>query len=129
MIKWMVCILLVICCGGCGGEVTEEAQQEIHTVKAAEETDGRTQEERAAVIKERLKGLDEVTGTAVVVEGRTAIIGLRLKNTVEQNEIGAVKKEAEALARGADVSAEHIAVTVNGYVVSLIEETERKRAA
>ena len=80
------------------------------------------------VIKARLKQIDEVIGTAVVVEGHTAIIGLRLEENLEQNEIDAVKKEADAAAREADVSVESTSITTNSYIVSLIEDMERKRA-
>ena len=58
----------------------------------------------------------------------TAIIGLRLEENLEQNEIDAVKKEADAAAREADVSVESTSITTNSYIVSLIEDMERKRA-
>ena len=124
---WLVLVLMV-CCSGCKAEVTEEAQQKIHFVKADLEIGDRTPEERAMIIKTRLKQIDEVTGTAVVVEGHTAIIGLRLEDGMEQNEIDRVKKDADALAKGVDVSIENTAVTTNSYIVSLIEDAERKRA-
>ena len=124
---WLVLVLMV-CCSGCKAKMTEEAQQKIHFVKAEQEVGDRTPEERAMIIKTRLKQIDEVTGTAVVVEGHTAIIGLRLEDGMEQNEIDRVKKDADALAKGADVSIENTAVTTNSYIVSLIEDAERKRA-
>ena len=79
-------------------------------------------------IKTRLKQIDEIIGTAVVVEGHTAIIGLRLEENMEQNEIDAVKKEADAAARAADVSVESTSITTNTYIVSMIEDMERRRA-
>lgn len=126
--KIAVIFLMVFFCVGCRAEMTEEAQQKIHFVKAELEVGDRTPEERALVIKTRLKQIDAVTGTAVVVEGHTAIIGLRLEDGLEQNEIDSVKREADALAKGAEVSIENTSVTTNSYIVSLIEETERKRA-
>lgn len=126
--KIAVIFLMVFFCVGCRAEMTEEAQQKIHFVKAELEVGDRTPEERALVIKTRLKQIDAVTGTAVVVEGHTAIIGLRLEEGLEQNEIDSVKREADALAKGAEVSIENTSVTTNSYIVSLIEETERKRA-
>ena len=63
-----------------------------------------------------------------MVEGRTAIIGLRLKNGMEQNEIDAVKRKADVLTRSAEVDIEHTSVTANDYLVGLIEEMERKRS-
>ena len=128
MRKWTLIFLLLMLCTGCKAEMTEEAQQKIHFVKAEQEIGDRTPEERVLIIKNRLNQIDEVTGTAVVVEGHTAIIGLRLEEEMEQNEISAVKKEADILAKEAGVSVENTSVTVNTYIVSMIEEMERKRA-
>lgn len=128
MRKMIVVFLVMVLGTGCKAEMTEEAQQKIHFVKADLEVGDRTPEERAMIIKTRLKQIDAVIGTAVVVEGHTAIIGLRLEENMEQNEIASVKKEADALAKGADVSIESTSITTNSYIVSLIEDMERKRA-
>ena len=128
MRKWFMMILILAVCVGCRAEMTEKAQQKIHFVKAEQEIGDRTPEERGMIIKSRLKQLDECIGTAVVVEGRTAIIGLRLQDGMEQNEIDAVKRKADALAKEADVSIKNTSVTTNSYIVSMIEEMERKRA-
>ena len=128
MRKWFMMILILAVCVGCRAEMTEKAQQKIHFVKAEQEIGDRTPEERGMIIKNRLKQLDRCIGTAVVVEGRTAIIGLRLQDSMEQNEIDAVKRKADALAKEADVSIENTSVTTNSYIVSMIEEMERKRA-
>ena len=127
MRKTGVIFLMLFLCVGCKAEMTEEAQQKIHFVKAEEEIGDRTPEERALIIKNRLKQIEEIEGTAVVVEGRTAIIGLRLKNDMEQNEVDAVKRKADVLARSAEVEIENTSVTVNEYLIGLIEEMERKR--
>jgi len=126
--KRVVFFLLLVFCTGCGAEMTEEDISKAHFVKAKWEVGDKTPEERAMVIKTRLKQIDEVIGTAVVVEGHTAIIGLRLEENLEQNEIDAVKKEADAAAREADVSVESTSITTNSYIVSLIEDMERRRA-
>ena len=123
-----VLVLLMVFCTGCKAEMTEEAQQKIHFVKAGQEIGDRTPEERALVIKTRLKEIDEIIGTAVVVEGHTAIIGLRLEENLEQNEIDSVKKEADNAAKNADVYIDHTSVTTNSYIVSMIEDMERRRA-
>lgn len=128
MKNWMVYFLIMVICTGCKAEMTEEAQQKMHFVKAELEVGDRTPEERALIIKTRLKQIDAVIGTAVVVEGHTAIIGLRLEDGMEQNVIDSVKREAEALVKAADVSVENTSITVNSYIVSLIEDMERKRA-
>ena len=123
-----VIFLVLFLCVGCKAEMTEEPQQKIHFVKAEEEIGDRTPEERAMILKNRLKQIEEVAGTAVVVEGKTAIIGLRLKNAMEQNEVDAVKRKADVLTRSAEVDIEHTSVTANDYLVGLIEEMERKRS-
>lgn len=128
MKKIMLVILILLFCGGCKVELTEKDQQKLYFVKAETEVADKTPEERAMTIKNRLKQIKEIVGTAVVVEGHTAIIGLRLKEGLEQNEISAVKKEVDLAARGADVSVESTSVTTNDYIVSMIEEMERKRA-
>ena len=127
MRKTGVIFLILFLCTGCKAEMTEEPQQKLHFVKAEEEIGDRTPEERALIIKGRLRQIEGIEGTAVVVEGRTAIIGLRLKNDMEQNEVDAVKRKADVLARSAEVDIENTSVTANEYLIGLIEEMERKR--
>jgi len=127
MKKWIVFGLLLFLTG-CRVEMTEESQQQLHFVKAEQEVGDKTPEERALTVKMRLDQIDGIVGTAVVVEGRTAIIGLRLEGGMKQNEIDSVKREADAAAKAAGVSIESTSVTANSYIVSLIEEMERKRA-
>ena len=128
MKKLVISFLVMAFCTGCGARVTDGDLSKVHFVKAELEVGDRTPEERALIIKDRLKQISGVIGTAVVVEGHTAIIGLRLEENMEQNEISAVKREAEALVKGAEVSIETTSITTNGYIVSLIEDMERKRA-
>ena len=128
MRKTAIIFLILFLCVGCKAEMTEEPQQKIHFVKAEEEVGDRTPEERAMILKNRLKQIAEAEGTAVVVEGKTAIIGLRLKDSMEQNAVDTVRRRAEALAKSAEVDIENVSVTANGYLVGLIEEMERKRA-
>ena len=123
-----VIFLILFLCVGCKAEMTEEPQQKIHFVKAEEEIGDRTPGERTMILKNRLKQIEEVAGTAVVVEGKTAIIGLRLKKDMEQNAIEAVKRKADVLTRSAEADIEHTSVTANEYLVGLIEEMERKRS-
>ena len=123
-----VIFLVLFLCVGCKAEMTEEPQQKIHFVKAEEEIGDRTPEERAMILKNRLKQMGEVMGTAVIVEGKTAIIGLRMKKDMEQKEVDAVKRKVDALVKSAEVDIENTSVTANDYLVGLIEEMERKRA-
>jgi len=128
MKRMAVFFLMVFFCGGCRADMTDEAQQKIHFVKAEQEIGDRTPEERALILKNRLMQAEGIIGTAVVVEGHTAIIGLRLAEDLEQKETDAVKREAELVAQSAGVEIENVSVTTNGYLVGLIEEMERKRA-
>ena len=113
---------------GCGADLTEKDLSELHFVKAERMIGEKTPEERALSIKNKLAQMEEIIGTAVVVEGHTAIIGLRLESSVEQNRLAAVKQEAEDAAKAADDYLETVSVTTNTYIVSLIEEMERSRA-
>ena len=127
MKKWIVFGLLLFLTG-CRVEMTEESQQQLHFVKAEQEVGDKTPEERALAIKMRLDQIEGIIGAAVVVEGRTAIIGLRMQKGMEQNEMDAVKRKADAAAMEAEVSIESTSITTNSYIVSLIEDLERKRA-
>ncbi|MBQ7083803.1 MAG: YhcN/YlaJ family sporulation lipoprotein [Anaerotignum sp.] len=127
MKKWIVFGMLLFLTG-CRAEMTEESQQQLHFVKAEQEVGDKTPEERALAIKMRLDQIEGVIGTAVVVEGHTAIIGLRMQKGMEQNEMDAVKRKADAAAMEAEASIESTSITTNSYIVSLIEDLERKRA-
>lgn len=119
---------VVFFCTGCSAKLTEEDLAELHFVKADALVGEKSPEERAWAIKNRLQQIDEIVGTAVIVEGHTAIIGLRLKENVEQNAYPHVKQKTDAAARAADASIETTSITMNTYIVSMIEEMERSRA-
>lgn len=112
---------------GCGVQVTENNLSQLHSVQGAMEIGDKTPQERAEQIKRRLYRLEKITGCSVVVEGHTAIIGLRLEKDLEQNQISAVKRSASEAAKGAECMIESTSVTTNPYIVTLIEEMERKR--
>ena len=126
--KKLVVILMMLFCAGCGAEMTEENLFQVHFVKGEKEIGDRTPEERAMAIKSRLEQIEGVIGTAVVVEGHTAIIGLRLEDGLGQERIDAIKTEADRLSKHAEVQIESTSVTTNSYIVPMIEEMERQRA-
>lgn len=128
MKKWAVLCLLLMFSAGCGAEMTEGDGQKQYFLKTEQAVAESTLRERAGAIKDRLQQIEGVSSTAVVVEGHTAIIGLRLEEGVEQMTADRVKQEAEAAAKGAAVSVERVSVTANSYIVGMIEEMERKRA-
>lgn len=122
-------LLLLLAMGlftGC--EITENNLSQLHSVQGAMELGDKTPQERAEAIKQRLYRLEKIKGCSVVVEGHTAIIGLRTERDLEQNQISAVKRSAAEAAKGADCLIDSTSVTANPYIVSLIEEMERKRA-
>ncbi len=128
MKKWAIIAVGLMFLVGCGAEVTENNLSKLHFVKAEEEMGDKTPEERALAIKRQLSLIEEVIGNAVVVEGHTAIIGLRLKEEMEQKAMVRVKKEADLAAREADEYIENTSITMNSRIVALIEEMERRRA-
>ncbi len=131
MRKWVFLMgtLLLVFLTGCKAEMTENNLSHLHFVKYEEIEGDKTQEERATAIKRRLSQIEEISGSAVVVEGHTAIIGLRMKEEMEQTVLSRVKKEADTAAREADEYIESTSITMNSRIVALIEEMERKRAA
>lgn len=123
----LLLLLAAAFCAGCRAEATENNLSQLHFVKYDDMMGDKTQEERAAAIKRRLGQLDGVTGSAVVVEGHTAIIGLRTERE-GQEALGRIRREADAAAKDADEYIESTSITTNGKIVVMIEEMERKRA-
>lgn len=123
--------LLILAMGtlaGCSADMTEKNLNHLHFVKASEEMGDKTSAERAYTIKQRLGQMEELSGSAVVVEGHTAIIGLRFRESMEQNALTAVKKEADRAAKEADEYIKSTSITMNPYIVALIEDMEKQRA-
>lgn len=124
---WIL-MLATVFFSGCSAKVTENNLAGIHFVKADEKLGEKTGEERAQSIKAMLRQMQGVVGNAVVVEGHTAIIGLRLEEGMEAD-AGRLRTEADLAAREADEYIDSTSITTNGRIVSLIEEMERKRAS
>lgn len=124
----LILFFMAVLLSGCRAEATENNLSQLHFIKYDDMVGEKTPEERAVAIKRRIYQIDEVTGCAVVVEGHTAIIGLRLEENMEQNNMSRVKKEADSAAKEADEFIESTSITMNSYIVSLIEDMEQKRA-
>lgn len=120
-------VMLMLFCTGCRAEATENNLSQLHFVKVDDMVGDKSQEERAAAIKKRLGQMEGIIGSAVVVEGHTAIIGLRTEATAQET-LGLMRREADAAAKDADEYIENTSITTNGRIVALIEEMERKRA-
>jgi len=112
-------LLAIFVLSGCRATVTENNLSGIHLVKANEKLGEKTQAERAQSIKALLHNINGITGNAVIVEGHTAIIGLRLEEGMES--------DATRLRKEADKYINNTSITTNVNIVSLIEEMERKR--
>lgn len=124
---WAVMAYMVIFCG-CSAKATENNLSGIHFVQAEEKLGDKTPKERAQSIKGSLRQIEGISGNAVVVEGHTAIIGLRLAEGMEK-ESARLTKAAEDAARAADEYIQSTSVTTNGRIVALIEEMEHGREA
>ncbi|MCQ4935621.1 MULTISPECIES: YhcN/YlaJ family sporulation lipoprotein [Anaerotignum] len=121
-----IMLLAIVVLSGCRGTVTENNLSGVHLVKANEKLGEKSQAERAQSIKALLHNINGITGNAVVVEGHTAIIGLRLEEGME-SDATRLRKEADNVAREADEFINNTSITTNANIVSLIEEMERKR--
>lgn len=124
----MAGIFLLIFCGGCGAAPVQNHLQKALTAEDREMVGGKSQAERAEEIKSFLGRIDGITGSAVVVEGHTAIIGLRVDG-VTQAQAQEIMKEAEYTAIAFGTEIENVSVTVTDTLVSLIEAEEKERSA
>ena len=126
--KLWVLALAVLAFSGCSATATQNNLSRINFVKANSQMGDKTPEERAESIKKFLHQINGLKGNAVIVEGHTAIIGLRLEKGME-DDITRLSREAYTAARQADEYIDNTSITTNERIVSLIEEMERKRAS
>ncbi|WP_352399617.1 YhcN/YlaJ family sporulation lipoprotein [Anaerotignum sp.] len=123
---WFIIFATLMFCG-CSATATENNLSGVHFIKADDKLGDKTPEERATSIKSMLHKINGISGNAVVVEGHTAIIGLRLEDGMK-NEATRLSREADNAAREADEYINSTSITTNERIVSLIEDMERKRA-
>ncbi len=114
---------LLFFCGGCQMEGAENNMYGIIT-DSRQESNGK----RAERIKEELGKMKDLSGSAVLVEGHTAIIGLRLEKA-DKKQIKAMMTEAEQRAKTADAEIQNVSVTIEESLVRRIEKEERKQQA
>lgn len=125
-----VMIILVFCfllCG-CSGRGIQNDLSQLRIAQGQELTNGESNAERAMEIKENIMKLQELQGAAVVVEGNTALIGLRVKDEWTGDSMR-IKKEAGNLAKEADESIESASVTTSDSITKMIENMEQKRSS
>lgn len=117
-------IFSIFCCGillaGCQSKTLENNLSQIRIAKAAELEEGKTKTERAKEIEQNILKIEEIQKAAVVIEGKTALIGLRIKKDSKKNVID-LKAEADILAREADKNIDSTAITANENITTMIE--------
>lgn len=118
-------ISLSLC--GCAAD-TRALENNLFEIRAAEteKVEGRSSSERAQNVKENIMKIQELDGASVVIEGRTALIGLRIKEN-NTKDIEKIKKEASRLAKEADTNIVSTSITSNEEITSMIEDMERER--
>ena len=120
----------IFCCGmiltGCRSNTLENNLSQIRIARAAELEQGKTKSERAKEIKQNILQLKEIQQAALIIEGETALIGLRLKED-SQKDVVRLKSEADILAKEADENIDGTAITANENITAMIEKMEKER--
>ena len=111
---------------GCRSNTLENNLSQIRIARAAELEQGKTKSERAKEIKQNILQLEEIQQAAVIIEGKTALIGLRLKED-SQKDVIRLKSEADILAKEADENIDGTAITANENITAMIEKMEKER--
>ena len=123
-------VFSIFCCTmiltACRSNTLEDNLSQIRIAKAAELEQGKTKSERAKEIKQNILQLEEINQSAVIIEGKTALIGLRLKED-SQKDVIRLKTEADILAKEADENIEGTAITANENITTMIEKMEKER--
>lgn len=124
--KLWLALFAVLCLCGCSTKTVENNLSGVHFIKATDQLSEKTPKERAESIKSLLYEIHGISTNAVIVEGHTAIIGLRLESGMEEEKTR-LSQEADSAARQADEYINSTSITTNEKIVALIEEMERKR--
>ncbi|USF28979.1 YhcN/YlaJ family sporulation lipoprotein [Clostridium sp. MD294] len=120
----LFCFTTLLC--GCQSRTLQNNISQIRIAKAAELEQQKTKAQRAQEIKNKLLQLDEIQSAAVIIEGKTALIGLRLKQH-SQKDVIRLKAEADILAKQTDNSIDGTAITANENITAMIEKIEKER--
>ena len=122
-VKWKkisAALFLAVWFGGCRMELAAEDRNGIFPAQIQSEA------QRADTIKEELCKIKGVAGSAVVVEGHTVIIGLRIAD-MGQKEAKALLEAVQQAAKNAEADIQNVSVTTKDSIVALIEKEEKKR--
>lgn len=128
MKKWMVFGLAasLLFQTGCRMESSQNHLQGAVMADSKDKIGGKSGAERAEELKIFLGRIEGITGSAVIVEGHTAIIGLRTQAQT-QAEANRIMDAAEEAAKAYGTEIQNVSVTVTESIVSLIEVEEKKR--
>ena len=122
-------IIVLFCSGilltGCQSDTLQNNISQIRIAKAAELEQGKTKTERAKDIKQSILQLEDVEQVAVIIEGKTALIGLKLKQE-STKDVVQLKAQADMLAKQADTNIDGTAITANDNITAMIEELEKR---
>ena len=123
-------VAVLFCCGilltGCQSDTLQNNISQIRIAKAAELEQGKTKTERAKDIKQSILQLEDVEQAAVIIEGKTALIGIKLKQE-SKKDVVQLKAQADMLAKQADNNIDGTAITANDNITAMIEKMEKER--
>lgn len=119
-------LLLTSCLTGCNSNTLQNNLSQIRIAKAAELEEEKSRIERANEIKQSILELEEIQQAAVVIEGKTALIGIVLKEEAKKDVIR-LKEQADILAKKADKTIDATAITANENITAMIEKMEKER--
>lgn len=123
-------VAVLFCCGilltGCQSDTLQNNISQIRIAKAAELEQGKTKTERAKDIKQSIMQLEDVEQAAVIIEGKTALIGIKLKQE-SKKDVVQLKAQADMLAKQADNNIDGTAITANDNITAMIEKMEKER--
>lgn len=117
-----VILFFVMLFSGCRMEMAENHMGGIF----ANETE-QSQAQRAEAVKEELYKIEGITGSAVVIEGHTAIIGLRTKE-MGKKQAKLLIAQVEQVVKNTKVDIQNVSVTTKESIVTLIEKEEKERS-
>lgn len=121
----VVIFLLMVGLCGCQSPIENDLSQ-VRIANSQPRMGEKTQVQRAGCIRDEVVKMDGIQGVAVVVDGHTALIGVRMKQGFEGRE-RQIKARVMEKAREADVYLQGISITTNERITAMIEGLERQQ--
>jgi len=117
--------IMVLGLCGCQAPIENDLSQ-VRIANSQPRVGEKTQIQRAASIRDKIVKVNGVKGVAVVVDGHTALIGIRIKKQFQGQE-RQVKILVMQKAREADLYLQGISITTNERITAMIEGLERQQ--